>query len=156
MFFFLSFYLIEDMKLYFCNFGRNFMRGFWCLGYKCISWEIIRIFLSIQSSFFLNECASLAHWHRYFWRLLFGFPNIWFCMFDAQLCDLLVKASYLCVQAHPKCQMCLCQRASEAHSFRRTFNVPEKSAKSGILLFQIAMKAYCHACPCLHKCLLLS
>ena len=37
--------------------------------------------------FFLNQWAALAHWYRYFWRLLFWLLHICFYMYDAQLCD---------------------------------------------------------------------
>ena len=42
-----------------------------------------------QSSFFTGMLAQVL------WRLLFGFPHIWLCMYGAQFCDLPVKASQL-------------------------------------------------------------
>ena len=51
----------------------------------------LSVFIILVS--FLNNCALLARWHRYFGMLLFRFPHIWFCMYDAPLYDLLVKVS---------------------------------------------------------------
>ena len=55
---------------------------------------VLRLYVNVpywakQSSFFfLNECASLARWHRHICTLLFGLTHVCFYMYNAQLCNL--------------------------------------------------------------------